>query len=67
MPWHVKLGEGSKIPRELGSYFLGDVFLSRQGGCDTILIFQESSSNFILIFIRIKGVHAKNLGPGQLG
>ena len=27
----------------------------------------ESSSNFILIFNRNKGVHAKNLGPGQLG
>ena len=27
----------------------------------------ESSSNLILIFKRNKGVHAKNLGPGQLG
>ena len=27
----------------------------------------ESSSNFILIFKRNKGVHAKNMGPGQLG
>ena len=27
----------------------------------------ESSSNFILIFKRSKGVHAKNLGSGQLG
>ena len=60
-------GTGDQIPRELGSYFLGEVFLSRQGGCDTILIFKESSSNFILIFKRNKGVHAKNLGPGQLG
>ena len=30
-------------------------------------ISNESSSNFILIFKRDKGVHAKNLGPGQLG
>ena len=28
---------------------------------------KESTSNFILIFKRNKGVHAKNLGPGQLG
>ena len=27
----------------------------------------QSSSNFILIFKRNKGVHAKNLGPGQFG
>ena len=60
-------GPGNQLPRELGSYFLEDVFLSRQGGCDTILIFKKSSSNFILIFKRNKGVHAKNLGPGQLG
>ncbi len=60
-------GTGNQIPRELGSYFLEDVFLSRQGGCDTILIFKKNISNFILIFKRNKGVHAKNLGPGQLG
>ena len=61
-------GTGNQIPRELGSHFLEDVFLSRQGGCDTIFVFsKESSSNFVLIFKRNKGVHAKNLGPGQLG
>ena len=60
-------GTGNQIPRELGSYFLEDVFLSWQGGCDTILIFQRIQFKFILIFKRNKGVHAKNLGPGQLG
>ena len=61
-------GPGNQIPRELGSYFLEDVFLSWQGGYDMIFHFSnESSSNFILIFKRNKGVHAKNLGPGQLG
>ena len=39
-------GPGNQIPRELGSYFLEDVFLSRQGGCDTILIFQRIQFKF---------------------
>ena len=60
-------GTGNQIPRELGSYFLEDVFLSRQGGCDTILIFQRIQFKFHSYFNRNKGVHAKNLGPGQLG
>ena len=61
-------GTGNQLPRELGSYFMEDVFLSRQGGCDTIFIFPKILVQIsFLIFKRNKGVHAKNLGPGQLG
>ena len=61
-------GPGNQIPRELGSYFLEDVFLSRQGGCDTILIFHRIQFKFHFYFFeRKKRNHAKNLGPGQLG
>ena len=31
-------------------FFLGDVFLSRQGGCDTILIYQRIQFKFHFYF-----------------
>ncbi len=60
-------GPENQIPRELGSYFLEDDFLRRQGGCDTIFIIPMNPVQIHSYFKKNKGVHAKNLGPGQLG
>ena len=61
-------GPENQIPRELGSYFFRRCFLEPAGRMRYDFHFSnESSSNFILVFKRNKGVHAKNLGPGQLG
>ena len=60
-------GTGNQIPREFKLFF-GRCFLEPAGRMRYDFHFSnESSSNFILIFKRNKGVHAKNLGPGQLG
>ena len=34
------------VTKRIRSHFLGDVFLSRQGGCDTILIYQRIQFKF---------------------
>ena len=48
-------GTGDQIPREFGSHFLGDVLLSRQGGCDTIFIFPMNPVQIsFLLFKEIK-------------
>ena len=44
-------GTGKQIPRELGSYFLEDVFLSRHGGCDTIFIFPMNPVQISFLFL----------------
>ena len=60
-------GQGTRYKR-IRKLFFKRCFLEPAGRMRYDFHFsKESSSNFILIIQRNKGVHAKNLGPGQLG
>ena len=59
---------GEQDTKRIRKLFFGRCFLEPAGRMRYDFHFSnESSSNFILIIQRNKGVHAKNLGPGQLG
>ena len=60
-------GQGTRYKR-IRKLFFRRCFLEPAGRMRYDFHFsKESSSNFILTFKRNKGVHAKKMGPGQLG